>query len=506
MIPLEATSTTTTTTVSIPTLLLSGIIWIPTIGAIGLLFFPGRTEAHRERIRAYLLWVTGITAGLAVAMWYGFSNQTGTYAFEETRSWLVGISSSYHLGVDGVSMPLLLLSSVLFIFAVLASNRVREQAKEYFVLLLVLESAVNGVFASLDYLLFFLFWAMQAIPIFLLTARFGSARRQSASWKLLGLELISGAGLLLAILVLYVSAKTHTFDIATLSTTSVPAKSALLVSVLFFIAFAVKLGAFPLHAWFVDGQAEAPPGLALILCGVVVKLGAYGLMRVNLGEFPHAFHKYVGFVIVLAVITVLWSAVAAIAEDNLRRLVGYVVTAHMGLALLAIGSAAPVAINGTVLMLVGDGLSAGLLVLIAAAVVERANSPSIRAMGGLAGRMSRGVVLAVLAALAAIGFPGLVSFTGQVLIIMGAFGGHRIAVSLAVLGLLVIAGVMIWTVQRIFFGPLPEGHARMRDLGTLELANTIGLFALLVLLGVLPSILLESINFSVITLLSTGTA
>jgi NADH-quinone oxidoreductase subunit M len=197
---------------------------------------------------------------------------------------------------------------------------------------------------------------------------------------------------------------------------------------------------------------------------------------------------------------------AALGEDNLRRLVGYVVTSHMGLVLLAVGSAAPIAINGTVLMLVADGLSAALLILIAAAVAERANSTSIRAMGGMGARMTRGIVMGVLATLAAIGFPGLVSFTGQVLIILGAYGSHRIAVPLTLLGLLTVAGVLVWTVQRIFLGPVPEGQARMRDLGTLELANTVGLFALLVLLGLLPAILMDSINFSVITLLSTGVA
>jgi NADH-quinone oxidoreductase subunit M len=503
---LETGTTTATTSISIPTLLLSAIIWVPAVGAIGLLFFPGRTEAHRERIRAFVLWVTGITAGLGVAMWYGFSNQTGTYGFEETRSWLSGISSSYHLGVDGVSMPLLLLSTVLFVFATLASSRVREQAKEYFILLLVLETGVNGVFASLDYLLFFLFWAMQAVPVYLLTARFGGARRLSAGWKLLALEVLSSAFLLLAVLVLYVTARTHTFDIATLASTSVPASSALLVTWLFFIAFAVKLGVFPFHAWFTDGQAEAPPALALVLTGVSLKLGAYGMTRVNLGEFPHAFHKIVGFVVVVAVVTMLWSAFAALAEDNLRRLVGYVVLAHMGLILLAVASQAPVAINGTVLMLVADGLSSALLVLVAAAIVERATTPSIRAMGGMGARMTRGVVLAMLAALAAIGFPGLVSFTGQVMIIIGAYPSHRIAVLLSLLALLLTAVALIWTVQRIFFGPVPESQGRLRDLGTLELANTIGLLALLILLGLMPAILMESINFSVVTLLSTGTA
>ncbi|HEY9286811.1 MAG TPA: NADH-quinone oxidoreductase subunit M, partial [Candidatus Dormibacteraeota bacterium] len=334
MIPLEAASTTTTT-VSIPTLLLSAIVWVPAIGALALLFFPARTDANRERIRSFALSVAAIVAGLGALMWYGFSGQTGTYAFEETRGWLPGLSSSYHLGVDGVSMPLLLLSTVLFVFAVLASSRVREQSREYFILLLVLETGVNGVFASLDYLLFFLFWQLQAVPMFLLIARFGGMRRLAAAWKLLAIQLASSALLLLAILTLYLTAKTHSFDMAALHDISVPTASALLVSWLFFIAFAVQLPVFPFHSWFIDGVAEAPPALGLLLAGVVVKLGGYGLIRINVGEFHTSFHKIVGFVVVIAVLTVLWSALAALGQDNLRRLVGYVVMSHMALILLA---------------------------------------------------------------------------------------------------------------------------------------------------------------------------
>lgn len=499
-------ASTTATPISIPTLLLSAIVWVPTVGAIVLLFFPARTDAQRDRIRSFTLSVTAVVVGLAVLMWYGFRDQTGTYAFEETRAWLPAINSSYHLGIDGVSMPLLLASTVLFLFAVLSTTRIREQLREYFILILVLETGVNGVFSSLDYLLFFLFWQMQAVPMFLLIARFGGPRRLAAAWKLLAVEMASGVLLLLAILILYTTAPRHTFDIAALHDIKLPATTALLVCWLFFIVFAVKLPTFPFHRWFIDGQAEAPPAIAMLLGGIVVKLGGYGLLRVNVGEFQAAFHKIVGAVIVITVLSVLWSALSALGQDDLRRLVGYVVMGHMGLVLLAAASAAPVAINGAVLLMVADAFGTGLLVLVVAAVIERANTTSIRAMGGMASRMTRGAVLGFLAALAAAGFPGLAGFVGQVLIVLGAYGSHRFATPLVLLAVLLTGGVMIFTAQRIFFGPPLEAHARMRDLGTLELVNTIGLFSLVVLLGVLPALLMDSINFSVISLLSSGGA
>jgi NADH-quinone oxidoreductase subunit M len=486
------------------TFLLSAMIWVPALAAIALMFFPSRTDVQRERIRSFTISAAVLVLALAVFMWYGFRDQSGTYAYEETRGWLRGIGSSYHLGVDGVSMPLLLLSALLFVVAVLASSRVREQAKEYFILLLLLETGVTGVFASLDYLLFFLFWQLQAVPMFLLIARFGGPRRLAAAWKFLAIDLAASALLLLAILILYYKAPSRTFDISTLHDLTLPAATAALISWLFFIAFAVRLPAFPFHTWFIDAQAEASAPAALILGGVLVKLGGYGIIRVNVGEFQAIFHRISGAVVVIAIVTVLWSAIAALAQDDLRRLVGYVVMGHMGLVLLAAASASPVAINGAVLLMVADGLTAALLVLMATAIVERAGTSSIRALGGMAAHMGRGALFWMIAALAAVGFPGLASFVGQFMIVVGAYPSQRIATWLALLGILVLAGAMILSVQRIFFGPTPERLGRLRDLGTLELFNAATLTTLIVLLGVLPAILMDSINFSVLSLLSRG--
>ena len=504
MILLQAVPTTTATPVPLPTLLLSAMVWVPALAALALLFFPARTEVQRQRIRSFAIAATALELAFAVVLWYGFRDQSGAYAYEETRQWLPAIGSSYHLGVDGISMPLLLLSAFLFLFAVLSSSRVREPSKEYLILLLVLETGVIGVFASLDYLLFFLFWQMQVVPMFLLIARFGGPRRLHAAWKFLAVDIAGSALLLLAVLILYFKAPVRTFDIVTLHDVVLPTAMATLIAWLFFIAFAVKLPVFPFHTWFIDAQAEAPAPVAMILGGVLVKLGGYGIIRVDVGEFQDAFHKFAGAVVVIAVVTVLWSAIALLAQHDVRRLIGYVVMSHMGLVLLAAAASAPVALNGAIVLMVADGLTAGLLVLLAAAIVERTGTSSIRAMGGMAGQMGKGAVLWIFAALAAIGFPGLAGFLGQLMIVLGAYPTHRVATLVALLGVLVVAGAMIVTVQRIFFGAAPERHGRFRDLGTLELANTIGLLALILVVGLLPAVVMDSINFSVITLLSRG--
>ena len=508
-VPLQSTTTTSQpfANVEIPTLLLSGIVWVPTIVALALLLFPDRTDAHRARLRSVALTAVGLVAALGVLMWYGFRDQGATFAYEEKRNWMQALGTSYHLGVDGVSMPVLLLSTILFLTAVLASYRVRDRVKEYFFFLLLLETGVNGVLSSLDYLLFFLFWGMQLVPAFFLIGVWGGGpRRLQVAWKYLAFGLVSSGLLLLAILVTAARAPSHTFDIPTLHDAHLPVAVATLAFFLFLGAFALQLPVFPLHTGFVDAQSEAPAPVAAVLAGVVTKLGAYGLIRVNLGEFQDVLHKFRVPLLALALLTIIWPAVAALRQDDLRRLIGYVVVSRLGFLVLATVSAQPVAVNGGVVLMVADGLSAGALIYLAASLIERTNTRSIRAMGGLASRMPRGAVLWIFAALASIGLPGLAGFVGQFLVFLGAYSADRKATMIALLGVLLTAGVLVWTIQRLFFGPLPESLGSVRDLGSLELSYTITLVSLIFLIGIIPGfMLLDNVNFGVLTLLTRGT-
>jgi NADH-quinone oxidoreductase subunit M len=482
--------------------LLSAIVLVPAIAALALLFFPSRTPAERDRIRTFALAAAALVTALDVVMWYGFRDQSGSFAYEETRSWLPGIGASYHLGVDGVSMSLLLLASVLFLAAAFVSNRVRDDVKGFFILLLLLETGVNGSLAALDFFLFFLFWQLQVLPLGFLTWRWAGNRRAGGAWKLLAVESVGSAFLLLAVLILYFKSPNRTFDMATLHNLQIPGSIAGLVFVLFLIPFALRLPVVPFHSWFVDAQAEAATPVAIVLGGIVTRLGAYGLYRVNLGQLQATLHRASGAVAVLAVITVLWTALAAFREDDIRRVVGYLVVSHGGLLVLAVASASPTALNGGVLLIVADGLAAAMLIILANSVAERAGTRSITAMGGLARRMPKGAVLWLLAALAALGLPGLAGFVGEFLIFLGSYPSQRLMTSLAILGTLLMAVATLWTFQRIFFGPPLESDRRFRDIGSLELGTSVGLFCLLVLMGVLPAILMDSINFSVLTLLS----
>ena len=433
--------------------LLSAIVLVPAIAALALLFFPSRTPAERDRIRTVALAAAALVTALDVVMWYGFRDQSGSFAYEETRSWLPGIGASYHLGVDGVSMSLLLLAGILFLAAAFVSNRVRDDVKGFFVLLLLLETGVNGSLAALDFFLFFLFWQLQVLPLGFLIWRWAGNRRGGGAWKLLAVESVGSVFLLLAILILYFKSPTRTFDMTTLHNLQIPGSIAGLIFALFLIPFALRLPVVPFHSWFVDAQAEATTPVAIVLAGIVTRLGAYGLSRVNLGQLQATLHRASGAMAVLAVITVLWAALAAFREDDIRRVVGYLVVSHGGLLVLAVASASPTALNGGVLLVVADGLAAAMLIILANSVAERAGTRSITAMGGLARRMPKGAVLWLLATLAALGLPGLAGFVGEFLIFLGSYPSQRLMTSIAILGTLLVAVATLWTFQRIFFGP-----------------------------------------------------
>lgn len=498
---LQAAAATST---NLPTLLLSGIVWTPLIGGAALLLTPAALESQRGRLRTGALVATGLTAVFAVFMWYGFAGQGGTLAFEEDHSWLKAIGASYHLGVDGIGMALLLASAVLFFVAVLASHRIREGAKVYFVLLLWMETGLNGAFATRDYLFLIVFWAMPLLPAFLLIG--GSwgkeARRVHAAWKFLGFGLVSAGLLLTGVLILVTRAPSLTFDMATLHDISLKEPAATLVFWLFALAAAIPLAAFPLHAWLGDTLAEAPPPIGAVVAGVWTMLGGYGWYRIVLGQFPAQLHHARLIIVAAAVASTAWAAFLSLNEHDLRRLAGWTAMARGGMILLAVGSATPVALNGGVLLMVAGGLASALLLLTAGVVGERAGTHHMGALTGLAERTPRLAVMAGLGALAALGLPGLGTFGGELLVLMGAYPQERVATVLVLVGAVILAAVLLWSVERTFFGPIGEAHQRIRDASAIDLTYGITLVGALALLGIFPSLLTDNITFGVLNLLS----
>jgi NADH-quinone oxidoreductase subunit M len=491
----------TSTAGDFPTVLLSALIWTTAATMLILVVLPDRTDEQRGRLR--LVALAGAAIPLLLAT-FGLNYQIGqdfiggTTSFEEQRPWLTALPlvSNYHLGVDGISLPLLLLSTLLFVIAMIASWRVVAQLRLYLILMLLMETGVNGVLCSMDYLVLLLFWGMQVLPAFLLVAMGGGAQRMRAAWRQLGfasvgMALLAATALLLAV---KVNASPPTFDFVRDNAVSLSRGIGSLGFWLSFVGFALTLPVVPVHTWARDALAEATTPVAVLLRGTVMTLGAYGLMRVTLTAFPDASHRFGLVMVVVAVITALWGAVAALGQDDLRRLLAYGAVGQMGMVLLAIASASAIALNGAVLMLVADGLAGALLLLLAGAVQDRTRTRSIARMGGLAWQMPKLAALWVLGGLAVIGLPFLACFVAELMIFTGSFPVHRAATVIVMAGTLITTGYVLWTMQRVFFGPSREAFARLRDATTLELAYLLPLAIAVVILGLLPGRVLPVIN------------
>jgi NADH-quinone oxidoreductase subunit M len=483
--------------------LLSLIVWLPLAGALIILLLPSRTEADHGRIKnvalaftfiPFLLTLIAIYLTIFIDLGVTYS---GGFRFEENYTWLSVFGAQYHVGVDGISLPLVLLSTLLFFVATMASLNNKTRVKEYFFLLLVLDIGVTGVFTAMDLLLFFVFWEIELIPMFLLILIWGGKRRVYAAWKFLLYTIAASAALLLAILVLYFKGGAHTFDMTVLSQAHLAPALGGTLFWLFFLCFAIKLPVWPLHTWLPDAHVEAPTPMSVLLAGVLLKMGGYGMIRICVGFFPGAAKYYSLAILTLGVIGILWGGFAALAQDDMKRMVAYSSVSHMGFVLLAISALTPLALNGAVLQLFAHGVITGSLFLLVGLIYDRAHTRSISELGGLAQRMPYLTVAWVIGALASVGLPGFVGFVAEFEIFVGSYGAHHVGTLLAVFGVVLSAGYLLWMLERVFFGPLKEAWSKLKDPTAIELFYMYGMLAVVLLAGVLPGKLTQLIDYAV---------
>ncbi len=480
----------------LPMILLSSILAISAAGALILLFFPERNDRDRARLRNVAVGVLVLPVGLALAAWSQFSIFQTPFQYEENYRWVPSLGVSYHVGIDGLNLPLLLLSTVLFLVAALASQE-KSRVKEYFVFLLLMETGINGVFVALDYFLFFLFWQMELIPMFFLIAIWGGPRRLQAAWKFLLFGLTGSALMLLAIGILYFKAGLHTFDMAALQQARLAVPLQTLLFLLFLASFAIRLPAVPLHTWLPDAAGQAPTAVSLLLAGVALKTAGYGLLRIDLAQFPASARQLSWLLLLLAVAGVGWGSLAALVQDDIKRLVAYSSVAQMGFVLLAASARTPIALNGAVLQLFAHGLASALLLLLAGSVYERTRTLSLRGLGGLAARAPQLAVVWSIAAVASIGVPGMAGFIAQFEIFLGSYPAHRFGTAACLLGVVLGTAYLLGMTQRALFGPIREAFQRLRDLGPLEVTTMVILLVPLFALGIFPQLLVERIGAGV---------
>jgi NADH-quinone oxidoreductase subunit M len=436
------------------TWILTLVTFIPLAGAVLLLFFPRRDRD----IKWFSLFVSLITFALSLHLPTYFAGNQPGFQFEINTPWIPAPNIHYHLGVDGISMWLVVLTTFLTPLCVLISwKSIHERVKEFFILMLILETALLGVFVALDLFLFYFFWEFTLIPMALIIGMYGHERRVYAAVKFFLFTMIASAFMLASIIFLY--AKTGSFDYVTIQNAvrdgasfGISGHALGWLFLGFFVAFAVKVPIFPLHTWLPDAHFEAPTAGSVMLAGVLLKMGTYGLLRFNLGLFPDQARQNQSWIMVLAIIGIIYGALVAMVQPNLKKLVAYSSVSHLGFVVLGIFSFTQLGVDGAVYQMLNHGVSTGALFMLAGIIYERRHTFDIEEFGGLATPMPIFAAFFLFITLSSVGLPLLNGFVGEFLVLSGAFQAKMIWGILAASGVIWSACYLLWMYQRVFFG------------------------------------------------------
>jgi NADH-quinone oxidoreductase subunit M len=461
-------------------------IWLPLAGAVAIGLMPASSERSARWLAAG---VSGLVLLLAMLLAVNFVPSVGQPNFATRIPWIRTLGVSYFVGLDGLSLPMFLLNALLTFLAVLISWNITLRPRLYFALMLVLETAVAGVFSSLDFLLFFLFWELELAPMFLLIGIWGSARREYAAMKFILYTITGSAFMLVGIFVLYLNAPTRTFDMLTLAATQYAPFWQSVAWLLLFVGFAVKVPIFPFHTWLPDAHTEAPTAVSVLLAGVLLKMGAYGLLRANFTMLPDATRQFAAALAILAVVNVLYGAWIAMVQSDLKRVIANSSVSHMGYVILGAASLTAVGIEGAVFQMFTHGTITGLLFMMVGLIYDRTHTREISALGGLAGRMPVIATVFVIAGLASLGLPGLSGFVAEFLVFVGSLPVWGVVTIISMFTIVITAGYVLWVLERVLFGPERAEWRQLGDANFREKATVGILVAVIVLIGVFPSLL-----------------
>lgn len=482
--------------------ILSVITFLPLLGVL-LLLLVGRE--NERAVKTIALVVSLITFALSVKLFSDFDPGVSGMQFEETIDWIAieGLRITYHLGVDGISLLLILLTAFLTPLAILSSwSAIGERVKSYYTFLLLLETGMIGVFVALDLILFYVFWEAMLIPMYFIIGVWGGERRIYAAVKFILYTMVGS--LLMLVAIIYLSNRAATFDLPTIMrhladgrlVLSFPEQGWLFLA--FFLAFAIKVPLFPLHTWLPDAHVEAPTAGSVLLAGVLLKMGTYGLLRFCLPLFPEAAAELAFFISVLAVIGIVYGALVAMVQPDLKKLVAYSSVSHLGMVVLGIFAFNIQGIEGATYQMLNHGLSTGALFLIVGMIYERRHTRLIADFGGLAHRMPVFSAFFMITTLSSIGLPLLNGFVGEFLILQGTFLSDRGLAAVATTGVVLSAAYMLWMYQRTVLGEItnPENE-RIADLNGREKLILIPLAAMMIVMGVYSNPFLRAMDKSV---------
>ena len=474
---------------------LTVLVFLPVAAALLIMLLPQSQEQNAKHVA-----LIGSVLALALSLWLFFDFDKGAEGFQYvTREEWVNLGSfriQYFFGVDGLSMPLVLLATFLTVAAVLVSYSITMRPRLYFAMLMVLATSVLGVFVSLDFLLFFLFWELELFPMFLLIAIWGSGRKEYSATKFVLYTIAGSAFMLIGILLLAFS-DLQTFDIEQLGRGEVTGTLLPLGWVFFFlfVGFAVKLPIVPLHTWLPDAHGDAPTAVSVMLAGVLLKMGGYGLIRMCVTIMPDQADDYGVWFVAIGAVSVLYGAFITLRQTDVKRLIAYSSVSHMGLVLLGIGALGETSLVGATYQMLAHGVVTGMLFVMVGLMYERTHTREISRLGGLARQMPLITTGLVFAGFASLGLPALAGFIGEITIFLGAFQDYEWAVLMSIFGVVLSAGYVLWTLQRVVFGPVRHEWDDVTDQHRWwEHSAALGLAALTLVLGLWPALMMDMIG------------
>ncbi|MGG5889228.1 NADH-quinone oxidoreductase subunit M [Falsiroseomonas sp. HC035] len=482
--------------------LLSLVTFLPLVGALIIMTVRGEEAVVARNARWTALWASLITLALSLLLWGGFDQTTAEFQFVERAQWLPEFGVGYHMGVDGISVLFILLSTILTPLCILASwESVQTRVREYMVAFLVLESMMIGMFAALDFVLFYIFFEAVLIPMFLIIGIWGGQRRVYAALKFFLYTLAGSLLMLLAILAIWYQAGTT--DIPALMQQTFSPQMQFWLFLAFFASFAVKVPMWPVHTWLPDAHVEAPTAGSVILAGVLLKMGAYGFLRFSLPLLPQASADFAPLIFALSVIAVIYTSLVALAQEDMKKLIAYSSIAHMGIVTLGIFTFTAQGLSGALFTMLSHGVVSGALFLCVGVLYDRVHSREIARYGGVAKVMPAYALVFMVFTMASVALPGLAGFPGELLVIVGAFRVNPWVALGAAMGMILGAAYALYLYRRVIFGKIVRDDLKaLLDLSPREYATFAPLILLTIWMGVYPSSFLNFFEATVAALLA----